>query len=108
MNTRKRPAIVTCEVSRAPFVPSGSFTTWTRTSWPAFNSVSIVGWSPLPRPPPDSAASPPSSSSSPPSIRSKASIVSTTSDTYRKPSRSRPMSTNADCMPGSTFDTRPL
>jgi hypothetical protein len=30
MNTRKRPGIVTCEVRRAPFVPSGSFTTCTR------------------------------------------------------------------------------
>ena len=27
MNTRNRPGIVTCEVMRAPFVPSGSLTT---------------------------------------------------------------------------------
>ena len=27
MNTRKRPGIVTCDVSRAPLVPSGSLTT---------------------------------------------------------------------------------
>ena len=83
MNTRNRPAIVACEVSRAPLVPSGSFTTWTRISWPALSSVSILGCSPLARPPPWSAASlPPSSpSSSPPSMRSKVSIVSTTSET---------------------------
>ncbi len=83
MNTRNRPAIVACEVSRAPLVPSGSLTTCTRISWPALSSVSILGSSPLPRPAPASAAgaSASSPSSSPPSMRSKVSIVSTTSDT---------------------------
>ena len=43
MNTRNRPGIVACEVSRAPLVPSGSLTTWTRTSWPSFSRSSIFG-----------------------------------------------------------------
>ena len=50
----------------------------------------------------------PLSSSSPASSLSNSSIVSMTSATYRKPSRSSPMSMKDDCMPGSTFDTRPL
>src|SRR5581483_4028115 len=41
MKTRNRPAMVTCDVSRAPLVPSGSFTTCTRISWPSFSSSSI-------------------------------------------------------------------
>src|SRR5688500_18720475 len=47
MKTRKRPGIVTCDVSRAPLVPSGSLTTWTRISWPSFSRSSILacGWS---------------------------------------------------------------
>ena len=44
MNTRKRPAMVTCEVRRAPLVPSGSFTTCTRISWPSWSRSSILGW----------------------------------------------------------------
>ena len=44
MKTRKRPGIVTCDVSRAPFVPSGSLTTWTRTSCPSFSRSSILAW----------------------------------------------------------------
>ena len=47
-------------------------------------------------------------SSSPCSSFSNSSSVSMTSATYRKPSRSRPRSMKDDCMPGSTFDTRPL
>ena len=43
MNTRNRPGIVTCEVRRAPLVPSGSLTTWTRISWPSFSRSSIFG-----------------------------------------------------------------
>ena len=43
MKTRKRPGMVTCEVSRAPLVPSGSLTTWTRISWPSLSRSSIFG-----------------------------------------------------------------
>ncbi len=42
MKTRNRPAIVACEVSRAPLVPSGSLATWTRISCPSFSSSSIL------------------------------------------------------------------
>ncbi len=49
MNTRKRPGIVTCEVSRAPFVPSGSLTTWTRMSCPSLSRSSILGSGQSPR-----------------------------------------------------------
>ena len=41
MNTRNRPGIVTWDVSRAPLVPSGSLTTWTRISWPSLSRSSI-------------------------------------------------------------------
>ena len=43
MNTRKRPGMVTCEVSRAPLVPSGSLATWTMMSCPSLTSSSIFG-----------------------------------------------------------------
>ena len=49
MNTRKRPGIVTCEVRRAPLVPSGSLTTCTRISSPSLRSSSIFGLSDLGR-----------------------------------------------------------
>ena len=32
-----------CDVIRAPFLPSGSFETWTRISWPSRSSSEIVG-----------------------------------------------------------------
>ena len=35
---------MTCDVMRAPLVPSGSLTTWTRTSCPSFSRSSILGW----------------------------------------------------------------
>ena len=41
--------MVTCEVSRAPLVPSGSLTTWTRTSCPSFSRSSIFGLRPIAR-----------------------------------------------------------
>ncbi len=41
-------------------------------------------------------------------MRSISSSSSKKSDTYRNASRSRPISTNADCIPGSTRITRPL
>ena len=43
MKTRNRPAIVTCDVRRAPLVPSGSLATWTRISCPSRSSSSIFG-----------------------------------------------------------------
>src|SRR5580765_1324857 len=104
MNTRNRPAIVTCDVRRAPLVPSGSLTTSTRISWPSFSSSSIFGWRRSPLPP--SALPGPSSSSE--SSLSNSAMASTTSATYRKPSRSSPRSMNEHCMPGRTFETRPL
>src|SRR5918999_1620171 len=52
MNTRKRPGIVTCEVSLAPFVPSGSLTTWTRTSCPSLSRSSILATGFFARPAP--------------------------------------------------------
>ncbi len=42
------------------------------------------------------------------SSSSASSVGLMTSVTYRKASRSSPRSTKADCMPGSTFETRPL
>ena len=42
MNTRKRPGMVTWEVSRAPFVPSGSLATWTRISCPSWSRSSMA------------------------------------------------------------------
>src|SRR5687768_6354650 len=55
MYTRYRPGSETCAVMRAPFCPSGSLTTWTRTSCPSF-SISSIGElggaaPPPPRPP---------------------------------------------------------
>src|SRR5678815_5057324 len=47
MNTRNRPGMVACDVSRAPFVPSGSFATWTMISCPSFSSSSIFGSGPF-------------------------------------------------------------
>ena len=44
MKTRNRPAMVTWDVRRAPLVPSGSLTTWTRISWPSLRRSSIFGW----------------------------------------------------------------
>ena len=61
---------MTCEVSRAPLVPSGSLTTWTRISWPSLQQVLDLRLRPraIPasrrRPSPFGAASPFSSSSS--------------------------------------------
>ena len=108
MNTRNRPGIVTCDVRRAPLVPSGSFTTWTMISCPSLSSSSIFGCG---RSRSRSRCRPSASAVVLVVARSSlsnSSSVSTTSATYRKPSRSRPMSMKEDCMPGSTFDTRPL
>ncbi len=77
MNTRKRPAIVTWLVSRAPLVPNGSLAIWTMISWPSRIRSSILGVGPLASRSPLGS----SSSSSPDSSRSNSSIVSTTSET---------------------------
>ena len=70
MKTRKRPGIVTCEVRRAPFVPSGSFTTWTMISWPSLSSSSIFAFgrsrSPRESVRPGAAPAPPSARGRPP------------------------------------------
>ena len=42
MKTRNRPGMVTCDVRRAPLVPSGSLTTWTRMSCPSLSRSSIL------------------------------------------------------------------
>ena len=54
MSTRKRPGSEIWVVTRGPFVPIGSFVTWTRTSWPFFSASSILGTGPSRRgrPPP--------------------------------------------------------
>ena len=62
---------------------------------------------------PDSSAGIPGSGGSgwaapPPSISTSGVAAGATSVTYRNASRSKPMSTKADCMPGSTRVTRPL
>ena len=107
MKTMNRPGMVTCDVRRAPLVPSGSFTTWTTISWPSFRSSSIfLAADDLSRS--RSRPFPPPSSSSSLASLSNSSSVSITSATYRKPSRSRPTSMNEDCMPGRTFETRPF
>src|SRR6188508_2954522 len=71
-----------CVERRAPFEPIGSFTTCTRIGWPSASILSIGRF----------LLSPP---------------LSFMSATWRNPARSRPISTNADCMPGSTRATRP-
>ena len=89
MKTRNRPGIVACDVSRAPFVPSGSLATWTMTSWPSFSSSSILGSGPFsrsrrpPRPawPPAGLPLAAGWSSSSVSRRSNSSKVATTSET---------------------------
>ena len=71
-----------CVDSRAPFVPIGSFSTCTSSSWPSYRCFSI-GWMPA-------------------SVRD-----CQRSATCRNAARSRPMSMKADCMPGSTRVTTP-
>ena len=83
-STRKRPARVTCEVSRAPLCPIGSLVTCTSTGSPDLNASSMRrGW---------------------PSKRAESQF---TSPAYSTPLRAWPMSTNAASMLGSTFCTRP-
>ena len=41
-STRKRPAMESSIVTRGPFVPIESLTTWTSTSWPGFRTSSIL------------------------------------------------------------------
>ena len=80
--TRKRPAIESSIVTRGPFVPIESFTTWTSTSWPGFRSSSILRRR---------------------RVRLAVSPGTTTSFTWRKPLRGRPRSTNAASIPRSTL-----
>ena len=90
--TSSRPAIETCVDSRAPLVPIGSLITCTVSVWPSKMIRSIGGggtapgeWSPREVPP-----------------------LTWTSAMCRNAARSRPISTNADCMPGSTRATLPV
>jgi hypothetical protein len=102
MSTQKRPGRLTCCVTRGPFVPMDSLVIWTRTSWPFFKWSSIFGTGARRRrlgSPVISSASDRSSSPDSDSARSEA---------CRNPVLGRPMSTNADCMPGSTAFTRAL
>src|SRR5882762_9098402 len=81
-------------VSRAPLVPSGSLITCTRMSSPEFTSRRISstgGWL---------------ASDALATVSSE--TVPAMSAACRNAVRSRPISTNAACMPGNTRDTRPL
>ena len=90
--TSRRPAIEICVDSRAPLVPIGSLMTWTVSVWPSKTSRSIGGGGTAP---------------GPWSLR-EVPLPVNTSAMCRKAARSRPMSTNADCMPGSTRATLPV
>jgi hypothetical protein len=78
-------------VRRAPLVPIGSLMTCTRMSSPAFSRRRMSSAAALPGAP-----------------SSVSSDFATMSAACRKAVRSRPISTNAACMPGSTRETRPL
>jgi len=78
-------------VMRAPFVPDGSFSTCTSSSCPSRTAWRIKRGSTF-------CASP----------NSKSLLSSAMSPTYRNAFFSRPMSTNAASMPGSTLRTTPL
>src|SRR5690349_1674533 len=85
----RRDGSATKVVRRAPFVPMGSLTTWTRMSSPSFTSARMS--SPL---------------GAPMSVLSG--FGAAISAACRNAVRSRPTSMNAACMPGSTRCTRPL
>ena len=83
-STKKRPAKVICEVSRAPLCPIGSFVTCTRTVSPDFKACSMrrgLPWNP--------------------------SASQFTSPAYKTALRPFPRSTNAASIDGKTFCTRP-
>ena len=84
-NTKKRPAMLISVVSRAPLVPIGSLITCTMIDWPSCNT-SWIGRS---------------LGSSPPIWHS---IISAA---CKNAARCKPISTNADCIPGSTRHTLP-
>ena len=81
-----RPAIEICVDSRAPLVPIGSLITCTSSVWPS-NTWRSIGTSGAPS--------------------TRAPLLVCRSATCRKAARSRPTSTNALCMPGSTRATLP-
>ncbi|MNN31871.1 hypothetical protein D3C81_1455730 [compost metagenome] len=84
--TSVRPAMLICVDSRAPLVPMGSLMTCTIRAWPS-NSVFSMASCAVPF--------------------LSGSRGCQMSATCRKAARSRPMSMNADCMPGSTRTTLP-
>src|SRR5437016_5795417 len=92
--TRSRDGRATEVLSRAPLVPIGSLMTCTRMSSPALTRrrMSSTGGA--------------LASGAPTTVSSAA--LPAMSAACRNAVRSRPISTNAACMPGSTRDTRPL
>ncbi len=102
ISTRNLPGMLICVVRRAPFVPMGSFTIWTKTSSPFFNSSEMEGCLPLDL----LFLFSPSAAGSPSISYPEESPV--TSETYRNPFFSRPILTNAAPIPGRTESTLPL
>lgn len=85
-----------CVDRRAPLVPIGSLMTCTISVCPSNTSFSIGG------------GLPPSARAVPPWPLPRGPALICKSATWRNAARSRPMSMNADCMPGSTRATRPV
>ena len=99
--TNKRPAMLICEVSRAPLVPIGSLSTCTKIAWPSKICFSMASAG--------SAMSWPASLL--PSVglarACLAAMLGNKSATCKNAARSKPMSMKADCMPGKTRETLP-
>ena len=89
-NTSSRPAMLICVDRRAPLVPMGSLMTCTVSVCPSKTRRSMGGGGAAPGP-----------------CSARGEPATWTSATWRNAARSRPMSMNADCMPGSTRATRP-
>ena len=98
-------------VRRAPLVPIGSLMTCTSTSWPSWTRLLMLSCgrgagagagTGASSTSPASAGTGSRAGSTGPSLRAQAMSLA-----CRKAARSRPMSTNAACMPGSTRRTRP-
>jgi hypothetical protein len=109
--TSMRPAMLTCVESRAPLLPIGSLTTWTTSVWPSESSRSMgcggATWAGRLLPLPLASALPVLPFPLPLPLPCCA-PGTWTSATCRNAARSSPMSTNADCIPGSTRTTLPV
>ena len=92
-----------CDVTRAPFVPIGSLATWTRISCPFWTRSSMGRTS-------RGAGGATSAASTSPSCARVGGSSSSPgmSEACRNAAFSRPMSTKAACIPGSTRTTLPL